>query len=785
MAELKQTAALSYYQGWYGTCTDSDECVELPLIAGTGSSSTKIYPEIRAIYEIRNDTKGAVAYDGETADGFGLSFAPLKSLKCGKCYRILLNPGTGSINLPQFSYANEANDDPEQNIDNRITDNCVAQAAEFEFDAVTSITDELDEGYINSDATIYDAETHSDIITSAKGISELKIKSSGSGLQYRLLGEVDSWTDLTTTEVTLTTNFANLQLRVKEGLQSGNYDQLVTLVAEPENDAYVAITDHLTYNVLVNNVEISASKIITEELEEGTTGTIHSFDIEFENLDGIGVTTNNSDHVIATSSNSVLWGDSLSIPNPSNSTGQITIYVKLDGTMPNTDVSTKLTVIGDRRNSGADITLTDAVTVTSTVAPRPQITELDVDDDTLEVTIDFSNRTNYLGNHWHYRVNKNTSEGELIVPNNGQSYIHVAFDESVTLNQSDFTDAGTYVLTAWIVKGNHQPIDNSDVKTTEFTIASNDATFSVNTSDIYEVLDIDDSQTNHSVSITQKNNLTNISYSASTFDNWEFIGTPNENGFQIKLKDSVKQTDLSASFVDLAEETFIITGDVGDRDTSGDATKSITITLNAKLVDNAEFSLTGPNFNIIDVRNYGVSATEYGPFTVTFDAVNLSSGTLTNWELEFDNDDTWTSTPDFSAIETGTKFRLRNKTTLPGVDATEQLIVTPTAKPSDADDTDDPSPSYRIRLDSVVNPLTASLGNPGTQDLGLITSGDDIPTTSFTVSGSRIQNITITETEDDWKKEIQLAQTQTWIYLWRIILFQILIPVIWNLPQLV
>ena len=265
--------------------------------------------------------------------------------------------------------------------------------------------------------------------------------------------------------MTLTTNFANLQLRVKEGLQSGNYDQLVTLVAEPENDAYVAITKNLTYNVLVNNVEISASKIITEELEEGATGTIHSFDIEFENLDEIGVTTNNSDHVIATSSNSTQWGDSLSIPNPSNSTGQITIYVKLDGTMPNTDVSTKLTVIGDRRNSGADITLTDAVTVTSTVAPRPQITELGRDDDTLEVTIDFSNRTNY-GNHWHYRVNKNTSEGELVVP-----IKMPAFDESVTLNQSDFTDAGTYVLTAFIVKGNHQPIDNSDIKTTEFTIA--------------------------------------------------------------------------------------------------------------------------------------------------------------------------------------------------------------------------------------------------------------------------------------------------------------------------
>ena len=45
----------------------------------------------------------------------------------------------------------------------------------------------------------------------------------------------------------------------------------------------------------------------------------------------------------------------MSIPNPTSNS--VTIYVKLDGVMPNTDLTTKLTVIGERRNSGAFIEL--------------------------------------------------------------------------------------------------------------------------------------------------------------------------------------------------------------------------------------------------------------------------------------------------------------------------------------------------------------------------------------------------------------------------------------------
>ena len=200
----------------------------------------------------------------------------------------------------------------------------------------------------------------------------------------------------------------------------------------------------------------------------------------------------------------------------------------------------------------------------------------------------------------------------------------------------------------------------------------------------------------------------------------------------------------------MTEETLTLTGDIGDRDTSGADTKSVEVTLNARLVDNAEFSLVGDDFTLIDVRTYGAPAKEFGPYTVTFDAVTLSSNSLTNWELEFNDDDTWTQNPDFSSITSGTTFKLRSTRTMPGVDPTEKLIVTPTAKSSDADDTDDPLPSKPIQLDSVVNPLVASLGNPGKQNLGTITSGNPVPSKQFVVTGQNIENIKITEDEDDW-----------------------------------
>ena len=744
MAELKQLSSISVYQGWYGTCpeTGDNECADFPLIEGELADAIKLYDEILAVYEIRSDAEGTISYNGDLADGFPLHYSntELRSLKCGKCYRILLKPGAGKVTIPEFTYANEANDDSEQNITNRITDNCSIPVADFEFDAVTSISDELDEEYINSDATIYDAESHTGIITKSKGISEVTMQSNASGLEYSMDGS--TWNNLGTTERTISSDFSNLQLRVKTGLQSGNYDQEITFTAEPENDAYVAISKTLNYDIIVNNVELTSSKTITEEIEEGQQGSVHEVTVSYENIQTILVSSSGDvgGYLISELENSG-YSQSLSISTDAK-TSPLTLYVKLNGNMPATDVSTDFTITGERRNSGDDIVVTNAVTADATVSPRPQITSLSVNPSTLAVSIAFSNETNYGGNHWHYRVNKNTTDGELVV-----GIVMPAFNESVTLNQSDFTDAGTYVLTAFIVKGNHQPIVGSDVKTTEFVITPNNATLQINKPNISEVLDIDETQVTHTITITQSNNLTNLVL-FGTLTNWDYSEISG-NQFTVKLKDSVKTTDLSNGFVDLTEETLTLSGDIGDRDTSGETTKSVDITLNARLVDNAEFSLTGPDFTVIDIRTYGDEATEFGPYTVTFDGVTLSSNSLTNWELEFNNDDTWTSTPDFSDIASGTTFKLRAKRVMPGVDATEQLIVTPIAKSSDADNTDDPV-AKPIQLDSVVNPLIASLGNPGKQNLGTITSGNPIPSKRVEITGQHIENITITEDEADW-----------------------------------
>ena len=753
MAILKQSndAQLTYI-GWYGLCKDDNApCVNFPLFTGTENTSEYIYDNIKYIYEISDNSEGDVAYNGTIAGTSPIAKiqrggvqAQFGELECGKCYYIILKTGNGQVEIPDFTYANRSDDDPEQDINNRITDNCVAQAAEFEFDAVTSITDELDEGYTNSDATIYDAEAHTGIITKSKGISEVTMQSNASGLEYSMDGS--TWNNLGTTERTISSDFSNLQLRVKTGLQSGNYDQEITFTAEPENDAYVAISKTLNYDITVNNVELTSSKTITEEIEEGQPGSVHEVTVSYENIQTILVSSSGDvgGYLISELENSG-YSQSLSI-STDGKTSPLTLYVKLNGNMPATDVSTDFTITGERRNSGSDIVVTNAVTADATVSPRPQITSLSVNPTTLAVSIEFSNETNYGGNHWHYRVNKNTTDGELVV-----GIVMPAFNESVTLSQSDFNDAGTYMLTAFIVKGNHQPIVGSDVKTTEFVIAPNNATLQISKPNISEVLDIDETQVTHTITVTQSNNLTNLALTG-TLTNWDYSEI-SDNKFTVKLKDSVKTTDLSNGFVDLTEETLTLSGDIGDRDTSGETTKSVDVTLNARLVDNAEFSLTGPDFTVIDVRTYGDEATEFGPYTVTFDGVTLSSTSLTNWELEFDNDGTWASSPeiDFSVITSGTTFKLRANRVMPGVDATEQLIVTPTAKSSDADDTDDPSPSTPIELDSVVNPLTASLGNPGKQNLETITSGRPVvPSKRFEITGQHIENITITEDEDDW-----------------------------------
>ena len=274
-----------------------------------------------------------------------------------------------------------------------------------------------------------------------------------------------------------------------------------------------------------------------------------------------------------------------------------------------TDTSTQFSVTGSIRCSGSDINVVNAkgVTINSIVKPRPQITKLELNPLSLDVTVEFSIKQIMEDIIGIIIENKNTTDGELVV-----GVQMLAFADNVTLNQSDFTEAGIFVMTAFMIKDNHQPIPKSNIRTASFEITTaNNASLVVTPTDITEVLDIDNNQTTHTIQITDKNNLTNIRYSQSTFNNWVFVTPPTETGFKIKLNDDVKLSDLSTDTLTY-EETVTIAIDVGDKDTSGDATKSQKITLNAKLVDSAEFSVTGSIFNIIDVRTYGTSATEYG-----------------------------------------------------------------------------------------------------------------------------------------------------------------------------
>tara|TARA_E500000331_G_scaffold220655_1_gene211380 strand:- start:156 stop:521 length:366 start_codon:yes stop_codon:yes gene_type:complete len=114
MATLTQNeASPMFYAGWYGTHpeTDIDECFSFPLISGTGNNSARIHDEIEAVYVVSSNGQGTLAYDGRQTIPFLISLIPVKELKCGKSYRIILKPGTGSIDIPEFTFANAGTSD--------------------------------------------------------------------------------------------------------------------------------------------------------------------------------------------------------------------------------------------------------------------------------------------------------------------------------------------------------------------------------------------------------------------------------------------------------------------------------------------------------------------------------------------------------------------------------------------------------------------------------------------------------------------------------------------------
>ena len=130
----QQSDSLTYYDGWYGTCpeTDSDICEPLKLILGDSALNySKAHPEILNVFETGlnefGEPTGQLIYNGKSPDPL-LGNSPLKELKCGHSYLIVLKKGTGSVDIPEFTFANAGtNDDLEATAGgkkNRLALNC-------------------------------------------------------------------------------------------------------------------------------------------------------------------------------------------------------------------------------------------------------------------------------------------------------------------------------------------------------------------------------------------------------------------------------------------------------------------------------------------------------------------------------------------------------------------------------------------------------------------------------------------------------------------------------------
>lgn len=118
MANLIQSeTSLTYYQGWYGTLskTGEDLCEPLKLVLGDNLLNySKAYPEILNVFEtgLNADGKptGQLIYNGKSPDPL-LGNSPLKEMKCGHSYLIVLKKGTtydknNPLEISQFTFAN-------------------------------------------------------------------------------------------------------------------------------------------------------------------------------------------------------------------------------------------------------------------------------------------------------------------------------------------------------------------------------------------------------------------------------------------------------------------------------------------------------------------------------------------------------------------------------------------------------------------------------------------------------------------------------------------------------
>ena len=117
MALLQQNeTSATFYSGWYGLC---GTCEPFKLITGTGSQAAYVHDSISDVFCISGNAEGTQAYNGHATLPTIISIQAIKQLECGKSYRIIMKPGSGSLEIPFFTLGNQETD-----VEYRIKDDC-------------------------------------------------------------------------------------------------------------------------------------------------------------------------------------------------------------------------------------------------------------------------------------------------------------------------------------------------------------------------------------------------------------------------------------------------------------------------------------------------------------------------------------------------------------------------------------------------------------------------------------------------------------------------------------
>ena len=134
MATLQQTSVEQYYIGWYGKSEDSR--ASFPLVNGSTSTLEHAHfpdPEgssvgfnrpqstfFKEIREVHSNGGAWKSYNGSATTWVSMMNFGVTALECGRTYWIILKPGTDSLDIPEFQFANQATDSYEY----RIAEDC-------------------------------------------------------------------------------------------------------------------------------------------------------------------------------------------------------------------------------------------------------------------------------------------------------------------------------------------------------------------------------------------------------------------------------------------------------------------------------------------------------------------------------------------------------------------------------------------------------------------------------------------------------------------------------------